>query len=241
MPREEYEIDGLTRVLMQMSGNLFSEETIQDSLDRICLLMKEAVVGTAGAAVTVVRDDQKFTAALSDEDPVRRADELQYELDEGPCLSAWRDRRPYRIHSMAGEKRWPRWAPAAAGMGIASCVSAPLLIRDHALGAIKVYSRQTNQYAERDERVLQMFADQAAIALSNVFEFADAKNTIAQLKEAIETRDSIGMAKGILMAQEGIDAERAFDMLRVASQIESVKLRDVAQRLVEETARRDSP
>jgi AmiR/NasT family two-component response regulator len=49
------------------------------------------------------------------------------------------------------------------------------------------------------------------------------------------------MAKGILMAQEGIDAERAFDMLRVASQSENVKLRDVAQRLVEETARRDGP
>lgn len=128
--------------------------------------------------------------------------------------------------------RWVRWTSAAAGMGIASSLSAPVTARGHALGAMKVYSPRAHEYDERDERVLQMFADQAAIMLSNVLEFTDARNTIAQLKEAIETRDVIGMAKGILMSREGVDPERALEMLRTASQGENVKLRDIAPRLV---------
>lgn len=241
MTRPDPHLDDLTKLWMQLSGVLLMEESVQDALDRICMLAREAIAGTAGAAVTIVSDQQKFTAALSDEEPVRQADALQYQLDEGPCLSAWRDKKVYRIDSMADEKRWPRWTAAASGMGIASCISVPVTVRDQAFGAMKVYSRRANEYDDRDERVLQMFADQAAITLSNVLEFTDARNTIVQLKQAIETRDIIGMAKGILMAREGIDAEAAFDMLRAASQAENLQLRDIAQRLVDETDRRAQP
>src|SRR5262249_24781743 len=53
------------------------------------------------------------------------------------------------------------------------------------------------------------------------------------LRAALDSRGVIGQAQGILMERERITAEQAFDVLRRASQDLNVKLRDVAQRLVD--------
>jgi hypothetical protein len=55
---------------------------------------------------------------------------------------------------------------------------------------------------------------------------------IGQLEKALESRDIIGQAKGILMARQHITADAAFELLVRASQRTNVKLRDVAAELV---------
>jgi AmiR/NasT family two-component response regulator len=57
--------------------------------------------------------------------------------------------------------------------------------------------------------------------------------TEAQLRQALAMRDVIGQAQGILMERDRISARQAFDVLRRASQHLNIKLRDVAQALVD--------
>jgi AmiR/NasT family two-component response regulator len=56
---------------------------------------------------------------------------------------------------------------------------------------------------------------------------------IANLRVALTTRDVIGQAKGILMERHGLTADEAFDRLVTMSQHTNVKVREVAQYLVE--------
>jgi GAF domain-containing protein len=235
---EDRSSDELLRVYMRMSGILLSEETLQSSLDLVCSMAEETISGTDGAGVTLARNGRTYTAAYTDGELVQKADEIQYQLDEGPCISALREKTTFRIDSMSNETRWPRWAPEAAALGIASSVSVPLLVRDQAIGATKVYSSEENHYEAWAERVLKMFADQAAIVLANAADYSGAKEMAEQLKVALETRDTIGMAKGILILQEGVDEEGAFDMLRNASQHENIKLREIARQLIDRTVGR---
>lgn len=224
----------LTEVMTRLAGLLFSEESLQSALDLTTGLSCEVLPQTAGAGVTLVRDGNQYTAAFTDE-LVERADALQYELNEGPCLTAWRDNVIVLVDDMAREVRWPRWTPLGASMGLGSSLSAPLRVRGAATGAIKVYSKQPDSYDDSDEPILQMLADQAAIVLANVKGYVEAQELSDQLKEALRSRDIIGQAKGILMAEEGIDDEAAFAMLRQASQTQNIKLRDIAQAIVETT------
>jgi AmiR/NasT family two-component response regulator len=53
------------------------------------------------------------------------------------------------------------------------------------------------------------------------------------LQTALNTRETIGEALGILMERERISADQAFDILRRASQHLNIKLREVAQDLVD--------
>ncbi|MDF9278855.1 ANTAR domain-containing protein [Arthrobacter sp. EH-1B-1] len=57
--------------------------------------------------------------------------------------------------------------------------------------------------------------------------FADAQK-IGQYQQAMDTRDLIGQAKGILMERYKITAQQAFVILTKASSLSNVKLRDVA-------------
>ncbi len=69
-----------------------------------------------------------------------------------------------------------------------------------------------------------MFATHAAVALA-------AAQHDEQMHTALQTRDVIGQAKGIVMAQQQVTAEEAFDILRRASQRMNIKLRELAERL----------
>ena len=53
------------------------------------------------------------------------------------------------------------------------------------------------------------------------------------LNQALLTRTVIGKAVGILMGQEGLTSEAAFERLKTLSQNSNVKLRDVAQDFVD--------
>ncbi|MDQ4095069.1 MAG: GAF and ANTAR domain-containing protein [Actinomycetota bacterium] len=233
----EKQQEELAQIFAQMSGVLFSEETTQTALDLVSRLAHETLAGTAGAGVTLTREGSEYTASYSDEIS-KRADTLQYELDEGPCLSTFRERRTHRIDDVSSETRWPRWCAAVQELGMASVVSAPLMVRDESIGAVKVYSRNKSNYDERDEAVMQMFGDQAAIVLANAQAFTSAGDLTEQLKEALKTREMIGEAKGILMEREGVSSEEAFAMLRQASQNSNLKLRDIARELAERTVKR---
>ena len=83
----------------------------------------------------------------------------------------------------------------------------------------------------------------ASVALAAAEVHADDLTRNLNLQEALETRDLIGQAKGILMERQHIDADRAFEILRRASQRSNVKLRDVAALIVSgaELDQRDLP
>ena len=54
-----------------------------------------------------------------------------------------------------------------------------------------------------------------------------------QLRRALETRDKIGQAKGMLMERYDVDAAAAFDLLCKLSQQSNIKLVDVAEKLID--------
>jgi GAF domain-containing protein len=117
-------------------------------------------------------------------------------------------------------------------------MSAPLVAGDRPLGAIKVYARQPGAFDTRAEHLLMMFGAQAAILLANVQSFEIARRLSDGLKDALRGRDLIAIAKGVLMAREGITEEPAFTMLVALGQQEQKTIREVALGLIKSTTRR---
>lgn len=228
----------LSAVFARMSGLLLSQETVATAVQLVTSLANETIPGSVGSGVTLTDQRGRRTTAGATDAIVEEADNLQYELDEGPCLTAWAQRTVTRVDDTSTEERWPRWCAAAYGLGMRSALSAPLVAAENALGAIKVYGAEPASFDERSTQLLTKFAAQAAILLANVQSFENAGRLSEGLQEALRSRDVIGTAKGILMAREGIDEDAAFVILVSASQRENQKLRDIAQRLVESTARR---
>lgn len=230
--------DELSAVFARMSGLLLSEETVATALRLVTALAKDTIPGTIGAGVTLVDERGRKTSAAASDPVVEEADSLQYELSEGPCLDACEDRIVIRVDDAATDTRWPRWCPAAMGLGMRAALSAPMIAAGIELGAMKVYSDRPSTYDERSERLLGLFATQAAILLANVQSYQSAQRLTEDLKAALRSRDLIGTAKGIVMARDGLDEDAAFATLVSVSQRENRKLRDVAEVVVQSSIRR---
>ena len=230
--------DELATVFARMSGMLLSDETVATVISTVTSLAAEALPATVGAGVTLVDGRGRKRTAGASTTMAAQADALQYELDEGPCLSAWAERRVFRIDEVATETRWPAWTRSVRDLELRAALSAPLVAGLECLGAMKVYARDPDVYDERSEHLLTMFAAHAAPLLANVQSIDSARRLSDDLKDALRSRDVIGMAKGVLMGRDGIDEDRAFAVLASASQRENGKLRDVAEDLVLSSARR---
>jgi hypothetical protein len=79
---------GLSESLTALGQFVLSEQSLQESLQRVAELSVRAVYGADGAGVTWVVAGRPTTVTAAG-DLVRRIDEIQYSLDEGPCLSAF--------------------------------------------------------------------------------------------------------------------------------------------------------
>jgi GAF domain-containing protein len=157
---------------------------------------------------------------------------MQYELDDGPCLHAIRDGRMVRIEDTAEKAHWPEFEARAASHGIRSCLALPLNADGRPVGALNLYAREASVFGTAEARLAENFAEDASGALSLAIRLASHAALIEQLRSSLASRGVIDQALGIIMAREHCNQDRAFAILRSASQNGNVKLRDIASAVV---------
>jgi GAF domain-containing protein len=229
----------LGAALNQMAGLVLSRETVDTALELVTSLAATATAGTLGAAVTLVDEHGKRSKAASNS-AAEQADALQYELDEGPCLTAWRTGELVRIDDTTTDGRWPRWNEAASALGVRSVLSTPLLVGEESIGAMKVYCERPMNYGPHDEHVMRLLAGQAAILLANTQTLHEARRLGRQLTEALASRDAVARATGVLLAQGAASEEDAFAELAAVARQAERPLQHVAQALVAAVVARNS-
>ncbi|MGH2806023.1 MAG: ANTAR domain-containing response regulator [Actinomycetota bacterium] len=221
--------------LTELHDLLLSEETLQSTLDRVVALAR---AGCDSAGVTIV-DDLHASSAAATDDFTLKIDVDQYDNREGPCLQAVISEEVVMIEDIATETRWPSFTQTAARDGLGATLSLPLTAGGKTIGALNLYAKTPRAFGDGDRALGMLMAGQAAVAISNARVYESALKLAEQLTEAIKTREIIGEAKGILMAQEGVSEDEAFDMLTRLSQNTNIKLRDIAQKIVDEAVKKN--
>jgi GAF domain-containing protein len=222
----------ILEALQKLSALLDSEDAFGETLNTVVNLSVATLPGCDASGISIRINGTDTTAAASDEFALA-IDKIQYDSNEGPCITALEGGKPTQIRAISEESRWPEFCQRASKEGIRSTLSFPLRING-SVGALNLYSKSERAFDEAAFGVAEVFAKQATIALQNAHVFVAARRLGDQLNEALKTRDMIGQAKGILMEREGLSDAEAFEMLKTISQHANVKLRDVAQRLIEE-------
>ncbi|MGJ9372581.1 ANTAR domain-containing protein [Nesterenkonia sp. CF4.4] len=212
------QLGDLVRSLNQVSPEAILELVVAAAI--------ELIPGAEEASLSVVTGREEVATMAPSSELLRRLDDLQAELSEGPCLEAIYSERTIRVSEMASEDRWPDFAGRATEAGVGSMLAFQLYVVGDNLGALNLYSSQVEAFDADSERVGLIVASHAAVAL------ADAQQ-VSQLHEAMQSRDVIGQAKGILMERYKITGHQAFLLLAKASQHSNKKLQALAEELVE--------
>lgn len=177
------------------------------------------------ASVTVVHADGAVETVASSDQVVDQADALQYELSEGPCLTAAEQGGLWAVAETGTDPRWPRWGPRAAELGLHSILSVHLFTDRTMLGALNLYAKQSHQYSDDDIETAQIVAAHASVGLART-------RSEQNLWRAVDARHVVGQAQGILMERWSLGSEQAFAVLKRYSQERNIKIRDVAVHLL---------
>lgn len=173
------------------------------------------------ASITLVHAGGTLETVASSDAVVDAADALQYQLGEGPCLTAAETSGVYVIPETATDPRWPNWGPRAAELGLHSVLSIHLFTDRMVLGALNLYARPSYQYSEDDIEAAQVVAAHASVSLAR-------SRTEQNLWRAVDSRHVIGQAQGVLVERFGLQPEQAFSVLKRYSQQHNIKLHEVA-------------
>ncbi len=232
-----FEDDTLAVSLAALARLSAARLSLEDLLTEVATFAVQAIPGAEGAGLTLLEADRADTIVKS-APFVREVDDIQYRLGEGPCITAAAVGRPMRSGSLGGDHRWPRFGPRVGRLGVHSVLSLPLISADQVVGAVTVYAHARDAFDEQAERVGQLFAAPAAIAVQNAHVLAQTRRHAARLKSALAHRAVIDQAIGIVMSRTGVSADQAIDRLRDMSQQQATKLTTVAENVVLEAVRR---
>lgn len=212
--------------LVDIARQLAETDSLDETLQLIVDLSKDYLDNCDGAALMLVRSKGEVMTPASTGPDAYNADQAQHETGEGPCLSAMREHETIVIDDIPSDERWPRWRDKVSSLGWRSMVGLRLFIGQDTMGALDVYSRQPESFDRHSQALARFFAAHAAVAMK-------AAISDAGLQRALESRDIIGQAKGVLMERERLSGQQAFERLRQLSTQHHVKLRDLAQRIAD--------
>ena len=223
----------LVESIQALSEIVFAQGDVSTTVQRIAKLAVHAIEGAELCSVSLVQGGKISTIGATS-DIVQKLDSLQYETDEGPCLSSIREHGMFHIADMQQDETWPSFSKrAAAETGVRSMLAFVLGVGEDSLGALNLMSTKVDTFDQDDVSTGALFAVHAAGALRNAMDSADAELSKAELSKGLETRKLIGQATGLLMAQEGLTSDEAFDRLVRVSQNANIKVREIAERYVD--------
>jgi GAF domain-containing protein len=209
----------------RMAMTLHDERTLEQTVDRVLEFALKAL-GCSYAGVVFVHRQKRVETFAATDPLVEHLDKVQFEVGEGPDIEIIEDRRGVIVDDTTTDNRWPAWSKRVAEAGVRSMLGTRLHTSETTIGSLNLYDVRAGAFTAEDRAIAEILARHAAVAMQSTREQAN-------LWKAIDARQLIGQAQGILMERFAIDADQAFTVLRRYSQDRNVKLNVVAQLLIE--------
>jgi GAF domain-containing protein len=212
--------------------------TVVPDWDSLAEALHEIIEGAipllrADGVGLMLADDQGalrwVTATNQAEQAFERAER---DLGEGPCVDAFTAGQVVWTADLRNDPRWPRLGPAARTNQIRGVLSAPVVLDGQPIGTCNALTTETRSWTEADAGAVSAFAVMLGRLISSITDARHKTELTAQLQFALNSRVLIEQAKGVLMEREGIDARRAFELLRRRARSSERRLADVARELL---------
>ncbi|MCX5716421.1 MAG: GAF and ANTAR domain-containing protein [Candidatus Omnitrophica bacterium] len=186
-----------------------------------------------------VMDSKIFSLLLMDEDKnelVIRATQSVSEaynkkpnlkIGEGIAGVAFKENRPIVVPDV---KKDPRYVhkDIARKEKLCSLLSVPLNIKKKPIGVINCYTSKPHKFTDAEIKVLQVVANQAAVAIRN----AELITKTKIIQEELESRKLIERAKDILMKETGLSGEDAYRKIQKQSMNTRRTMREIAEMII---------
>jgi GAF domain-containing protein len=210
---------------------------LTEMLTKVATFAVHAIPGADGAGLTLLEIDRADLIVKS-EPFVRAIDDIQYGIGEGPCISAAATGQTKRSGQLSADPRWPQFGRRASELGVHSALSLPLVVSDRVLGAMNVYAHKPDSFDDHAQRMGEVFAVSAALAVQNAQILEQTARLVTELQAGLKGRALIDQAIGVLRRRGGDTAEEAQRRLREMSADQQISLSAAAASVVDSAIKR---
>src|SRR5215207_7880640 len=224
--------EDLVNSLRQLAEVLQTQRTLGVALASIAEAATVSVPGCDAATIAISIGGRPATAAMTGIVALE-LDMVQYDTDNGPCLTSFRTASTLRLDLYEHGEAFPHVAMAAQRMGVRAVLSVPATWGGETIATLNLYSR-TDPFDESAETVAAVLAAQVAIAVSRSADFAASRAVAEEAQRRTDDQSQISLATGLLISSQNCTREQAEGLLRQASAEDEQTILQIAQRIIEQ-------
>lgn len=213
---------------------VFDSKDVEDYLRDVTRDFMAGIKGECRSiswAATLFRLGKARTLAASTEQALE-ADREQCSFADGPVMEAMRTGEFVLVSDLSRDRRWPGYSSAAAGHGVQSLLSVPILTEGGTGAAINLYAPYAHAFTSDDLMRSQSYAREVGRALHVVVRVAERAEATAGLAVVQSSLVLVDLAVRSLMNEYGLTREGALRFLQTQALHHEVDLRDVALNVV---------
>ena len=213
--------------LSQVSETVVSNRVIEDVMHLIVTMTAQMMNSKICSIMLLdsATDELRIVATQSLSEQYR----LKPNLKVGQSISgrAVQERRPIIVPDVTKDRNY-MYPDLAKKEGLCSLLSAPMMIRDKAVGVINSYTSMPYAFTAEEVKLMQAIANQAAIAI----EHATLIEKSFEMQEALAVRKLVEQAKGYLMRTKRLTEEEAFRLIQRQSMDLRKSMREIAEAIL---------
>ena len=122
-------------------------------------------------------------------------------------VRAVRERRSFVLHGAGTDTSAGEMRAAYAAEGILTACLVPLVVNDHAVGLIGLYHTRDREWPEEELTLVQSFANQAAVAISNARLYRSVADQAARMRSIQDLSSRLNQLTDVQAIAEAIVAE----------------------------------
>jgi GAF domain-containing protein len=213
----------------------FGEMNVEDAIREV-VHTTHSMFSVDGAGLMLSDADQQLRSVAASDQRFEHLEELQIQHSEGPCIDAYDSKRLVGVEDLTSDSRWPDFSQAAVECSVRAVLASPLPYNQDAVGVVAVLSEKTRPWSPEGELALLAFTDLAALLIATMMMGEEQSVMAQQLQGALNSRQIIEQAKGVLIGTQHIPARAAYEQLRAQARSQRRKLVAVCAEVVHTAA-----
>jgi GAF domain-containing protein len=226
----------VSHALTELGRLRFGEMRVDEAMHQI-VQTTHRIFSVDGAGLMLADGEHHLRNAAVSDDRMHHLEDLQIRHQEGPCITAFDDKVLVGAEDLTSDPRWPAFSRAAVERGVRAVLASPIPYNQDAVGVVAVLSLERHPWSAEAELALLAFTDLAALLIATMLMGEQQTVLAAQLQSALNSRAIIEQAKGVLIGQQGLSANAAYERIRAQARAERRKIAVVAAELVRRAVR----
>ncbi|HEY3883159.1 MAG TPA: ANTAR domain-containing protein [Trebonia sp.] len=232
----EISLEDVRHALVELGRLRFGEMRVEDAISEI-VETTHSMFAVDGAGLMLCDSAQHLRSVAASDDRFAHLEDLQIQHQEGPCIEAYDTKELIGAADLEQEERWPLFAKAAVQREVRAVLATPLPYNQDAVGVVAVLSERSRPWSPANELALLAFTDLAALLIASIMQGERQSELAGQLQGALNSRQVIEQAKGIVMGTKGVSARTAYQELRARARSERRKLGEVCAEVIDSAVR----